>query len=182
MRLKPFAILGLVIAWTAGAAAVRAQDMPQKEHDWLKQFIGEWESEGEVFLEPGKPPLKWKGPESARAVGGFWVVSEGKADFLGQPMTSLRTLGYDPAKKKYVATSVGSFSSHLWTYEGTLDAAGKVLTLEAEGPSPAALGTLCKWRDTVEFKDKDHRVFTNAVQVEGGNWQTVVVVNSRRKK
>jgi len=28
------------------------------EHDWLGQFVGEWETELECPTEPGKPPMK----------------------------------------------------------------------------------------------------------------------------
>jgi uncharacterized protein DUF1579 len=45
------------------------------------------------------------------------------------------TLGYDPEKKQYVGTWVGSMMSYLWVYDGSLDAEEKVLTLNAEGPS-----------------------------------------------
>ena len=47
----------------------------------------------------------------------------------------LMTLGYDPAKKRFVGTWVGSMMAHLWVYEGSMDAEEKVLTLSAEGPS-----------------------------------------------
>ena len=33
------------------------------------------------------------------------------------------TLGYDPAKKKYVGTFIASVMTHLWIYSGSLDAA-----------------------------------------------------------
>lgn len=180
--MKKFAIAGLIVTLLADAALLRAQDAPKKEHEWLQQFAGEWESDAEVFLAPGQPPLKWKGPASARALGRFWIVAESTVTFMDQPLTGIRTLGYDTQKKKFVGTWVASFSSYLWKYEGTVDAAGKILTLEAEGPSPHAPGTLCKWKDVIEFKSKDHRLFTNSVQVEDGKWVTVVIVNSRRKQ
>ena len=59
----------------------------------------------------------------------------------GGPATTLMTLGYDPEKKRFVGTWIGSMMTHLWIYDGALDAAGKVLTLDAEGPSFAGDGT-----------------------------------------
>ena len=44
------------------------------------------------------------------------------------------TLGYDPVQKRFVGTFIGSMMTHMWIYNGTLDAAGKVLTLDTEGP------------------------------------------------
>ena len=57
----------------------------------------------------------------------------------------IMTLGYDPQKKRYVGTWIGSMMTHLWVYDGALDAAGKVLTLDAEGPAWPATG---RWRST----------------------------------
>ena len=48
----------------AGSGIVVAQEatpeVPEvaKEHQFLKQFVGEWECEGQAFVEPGKPPVK----------------------------------------------------------------------------------------------------------------------------
>jgi hypothetical protein len=32
---------------------------PQKEHQWLQRFIGEWTFEGEAMMEPDQPPSKF---------------------------------------------------------------------------------------------------------------------------
>ena len=64
------------MALLSGATSLIAQDMPQmpapmKEHQWLEQFVGEWETEMECVPEPGKPAMKGKGTESTRMLGGF---------------------------------------------------------------------------------------------------------------
>lgn len=175
-------ILAGTLASQSSSWAQQKAPAPPSEYVLLQQFVGEWDSNAELFLEPGKPPLKWKGPEIARKVGQFWVVAESTVTFMDQEMAGIRTFGYDSLKKKYVSTAVGSFSSHLWNYEGTVDATGKVLTMEADGPAPYAPGTLCKWRDQFEFKSADHRVFTNLVQLKDSTWVPVVKVESHRRK
>ncbi len=101
---------------------------------------------------------------------------------MEMPMTGVMTLGYDPEKKKYVGTWVDSMTSHLWRYEGTVDAAGKVLTLDTEGPNPAAPGKTAKFKERIEFKSKDHKVFTSSMQGDDGEWVTFMTMNSKRKK
>src|SRR5690349_8601328 len=70
------------------SAAARAQEpsfrAPQKEHEWLRQFVGEWEMESECTPAPGQPPVKGRMQEKVRTIGGFWVMSEGDSEMMGQ--------------------------------------------------------------------------------------------------
>ena len=62
------------------------------------------------------------------------------------------------------------------------DAAEKVLTLNAEGPSFAGDGKLAKYKDAIELKSDDHRVLTSHVLGDDGKWQGFMTANYRRKK
>ena len=188
--MKKMAIAVFVVAMMAGAGVdwLRAQqDMPPmpeptKEHQWLNQLAGEWETEAEIFMEPGKPPMKVKGAESSKMVGGFWYVGNVKSTVMEHPMSAVLTLGYDPEKKRYVGTWVDSMMPHLWTYVGKVDATGKMLTLEAEGPCPGMPGKISKFKETIEIKDKDNRLFTSNMQMDDGSWMKIMNVTYRRKK
>ena len=149
---------------------------PQKEHQWLKQLEGEWETQAEMVMEPGKPTVKTKGTESVRSLGGFWSLTEMKC--FGIPVTGVMTVGYDAQKKKYVGTWVCSMSDWLCTYEGSVD--GRVLTLECEGPNPLT-GKMVKMKDVIEIKDKDHRTLTSSLQTADGKWLTFMTMHVRRK-
>src|SRR5262245_22537347 len=101
--MRKMAVLAMVAVVLVGGIGSRAQDNsqipePQKEHKWLKQLEGEWETEAEMVTEPGKPPVKCKGTESVRSLGGFWSIAEMKSDYMGVPFTGLMTIGYDPQK------------------------------------------------------------------------------------
>ena len=183
----PRLALAALLATLLSAAALRAEDAPvpeapRKEHEWLQQFVGEWESEAEASLGPDQPPLKCKGSETVRSLGGRWIVAELENSVMGHKVSAVLTVGYDPRKGKYVGTWVDSMQNHLWVYEGTVDAAGKVITLEAEGPSFTDPGKTAKYRDAVEFKSKDHRVLTSSVLGEDGRWVTFMTADYRRKK
>lgn len=161
-------------------AAEPEMPKPQKEHEWLKQLAGEWETESECIMEPGKPPVKSKGTENVRMLGGFWAINEVKMGSEGQTVSGILTLGYSAEKKKYVGTWVDSMFNYLWSYQGSLDEAGKILTLEAEGPGHEP-GKLCKFRETIEFKSADHKVFTSSIEKDG-KWVPFMTTNARRKK
>ena len=180
-------VIAAALALVVAATAVRAQQTfefpkPQKEHEWLNQFIGEWESESECTPVPGQPAVKGKSTEKIRSLGGFWIVSESDAEMMGQKMNIVMTIGYSPEKKKYIGTWTDSMLPHMWQYEGSVDATGKILTLEADGPSMLKPGTTAKYRDVTEFKSKDERVFTSSVQNEKGEWVKMATGVAKRKK
>lgn len=156
---------------------------PQKEHQWLQKLVGEWTSEMDATMEPGKPPEKFKGTESVRSLGGLWILAEGQGEMPGGGIaTTIMTLGYDPQKKRYVGTFVGSMMTHLWVYDGALDEAERVLTLRAEGPSMAAEGKTAKYEDVIEFKSQDHRVLTSHMLGDDGKWYAFMTAHYRRKR
>jgi Protein of unknown function (DUF1579) len=184
VRLRPLRIFGAAVAvlvWSPTASSAQDYPKPVPEHEWLQQFVGEWDADTEMYMEPGKPPQRLKATESTRTLGGFWVIAEGKGAYLDQPYASILTLGYDTQKKKYLGTFIDSTLGYLWKYEGTVDPAGKILTLETEGPHPGVPGKLSRFRELTEFKSKDHRVFTSSVEGEDGKWLNLVNINYQRK-
>ena len=156
---------------------------PQKEHHWLHRMIGDWTSEAEAVMEPGKPAEISRGSESVRSLGGLWVVADGQGEMpRGGSATMVMTLGYDPQRQRFVGTWVGSMMTNLWVYDGSLDAAGRMLTLEAEGPDMAGQGKTVKYRDVIEFASDDHRVLRSYALGDDGSWQQFMTAHYRRKR
>jgi hypothetical protein len=162
---------------------------PQREHQWLQKLVGEWESEADCNMGPDKPPGKMKGTESVRSIGGLWIHAEGKSEMPGGGSgTMFLTIGYDPAKKRYVGTWFGSMMSTLWVYDGLLDASGNVLTLSTEGPvmgcetTGSEAGKTARYRDVIEFRTDDHRTLTSSMQGEDGTWIQFMQAHYRRLK
>ena len=154
----------------------------QKEHQWLQRLVGEWTYESEASMGPDKPPVKMTGTESVRSLGGIWIVGEGQGECPDSgPGTTILTLGYDPQRKRYVGTWIGSMMNYLWVYEGSLDDAGSTLTLDVEGPSMSGQGQLQRYQDIIEFKNGDHRLLRSQMLGADGKWQEFMVAHYRRK-
>ena len=102
------AVLAVMLATYLPAQQPPMMPKPVKEHEWLNQFVGQWEVESECIMEAGKPPVKSQGSEKTISLGGFWVVSEFQSSMMGMKIDARMTVGYDPAKKKYVGTWVDS--------------------------------------------------------------------------
>jgi hypothetical protein len=158
-------------------------EQPQKEHQWLQKLVGEWTFEGEMTMEPGQPPEKFTGTESVRSLGGLWILAEGRSEMPdGSPATTIMTLGYNPQRERFVGTVIGSMMTHMWVYDGGLDAAEKVLTLHTEGPNMAAEGKMARFKDVIEFKSDDHRVLTSQMLGDDGKWHEVMRGHYRRQR
>ena len=155
---------------------------PQTEHAWLEKFVGEWTYEGEVYMGPGAAPERFSGCEHGRSLGGLWFLVEGHGEMPGFPeATTMLTLGYDALKRRYVGTWIGPMTTQLWVYDGYVDAAGRTLTLNAEGPDVSSPGKTTKYRDVTEFVSNDHRIFTSEMLGADGNWHRFVTAHYWRK-
>ncbi|HLP07164.1 MAG TPA: DUF1579 domain-containing protein [Opitutaceae bacterium] len=155
---------------------------PQEEHRWLQKLVGEWLFESEAIMEPGQPPMKHSGTETVRAIGDIWIQGEGHGEMPGGgKATMLLTLGYDPQKKRFVGTWLGSMMTHLWVYDGELDAAKRVLSLTAQGPDMSTEGKMATYKDMIELRSDDHRVLTSQVLGEDGQWHRFMTAHYRRR-
>lgn len=156
---------------------------PQKEHLWLQKLIGEWTYETEPEPpEADKPGEVYRGTESVRALGPCWIVAEGQGEMCGGgSVETVITLGFDPQKGRFTGTWVGSIMTMLWVYQGDLEADGRKLNLDSEGPSFSGDGSIAKYRDVIEFVSDDHRILRSLTQNETGEWYQFMATHYYRK-
>lgn len=60
--------------------------------------------------------------------------------------------------------------THMWTYDGTLDESGKVLTLDTEGPNFSGDGSMAKYQDIIEIVDDNHWILRSRALGDDGKW------------
>lgn len=153
---------------------------PQKEHEWLQRLVGEWSYETTADMGPGNSLAKASGTETVRSLGGLWIVAEGQGSMPGgAAIQSLMTLGFDP-QKGFVGTWVGSIMTHMWVYDGMLDEAGRMLTLNCRGPAMSDEGGLADYQDVIEMVDADHRKLISRVKQSDGRWNAFMEAHYRR--
>lgn len=156
---------------------------PEKNHEWLKRFVGEWEFTAECSMGPNKPSETTKGSEKARMFGELWVIGEMTSGMPGGgEMKSIITLGYDPLKGKFVGTWVGAMMTQLFVYEGELDEATQTLPLNTVGPSWTDPKKTAHYQDVVQFLDSDRRLFWSQVRGDDGQWFRFMTAEYRRIK
>jgi hypothetical protein len=156
---------------------------PVKEHQWLQKLLGEWTYEHDCDMGPDKPAQKFRGTETVRPVGPVWIQCEGGGEMPDGGMAkTIMTLGFDPQKKKFVGSFIGSMMTYQWIYEGELDASGKKLTLDTVGPSFTAEGKMTRYKDVIELVSDDHRTLTSIQLGDDGEWREFMKAHYRRKK
>ena len=155
---------------------------PQEEHKWLVQFVGQWDMVSEGPAELVEPGQTNEATMTARMIGPFWVVSEMEGDTPVGKFRAIQTIGYDAARQKYVGTWVDSMTNYLWHYEGTIDASGMKLTLEAKGPDIFTGEGVAKYRDSYEFISSDEFRTESSMLGEDGEWVTFMSGTATRKQ
>ncbi len=150
------------------------------EQQFLQRLIGAWTLEASVISAPGQPAETQTATEHVRDLGGGWVIAEGSFTLPDGNVSSIMSLGYDPARARVVGSFVSSMMTHLWVYEGTLDAAGRSVTLFTEGPSFTTEGQIGKYKDVIAFESDDHRVLASNYLGEDGEWHRLMTAHYRR--
>ena len=84
-----------------------AQEKPKAKpvelEDVLKAYIGVWDAEIEVWPAGlDSPSTKFKGVETNRPYGEYWIASDFDSEFMGQTMKVHSIVGYDLDRKKMV--------------------------------------------------------------------------------
>jgi len=154
---------------------------PQKQHAWLQRLVGEWTSEFEACMKPGEPPIKLHGREIVRPVGDVWIIGEGEGEMPGGGTShTMLTLGFDPETRRFVGAWIGSMMTHLWIYNGSLDAEERVLTLECEGPKFDGTGGTTKYKDIYKVVSDHERILTGNILGPDGTWSEMMTATYRR--
>jgi hypothetical protein len=152
-----------------------------REHKWLQKLVGEWTFKHEMPPQPGQEPCNTQGTESVRTLGGLFIIAEGRGEMPGGGEANwILTVGYDPQKKHFVGSWVGSMMHNMWVYEGHLDPAGKTLTLETEGPKMSMTGPVegtTKYREVMEITGENERTFSSHMLGDDGKW--IQIMNAK---
>lgn len=158
------------------------QSEPVSQHRWLKQLVGEWTYEYECKMGPDQPAMKLTGREKVRMLGDLWVIAESTGEMPdGGSMSSIMTVGFDPAKNRYVGSWVGSPMASMFIYEGQLDDSGKVLPLNTEGPSFTDPSKMARYQDVIEIVGEGKRTMTSQALGDDGTWTQFMQATYTRK-
>ncbi len=116
---KPDGAGGDPMAMFAGAAKYLT---PDARHEWLGQFVGDWDVTFRMIMAPGMPAMESHGTATVKwLIDGRWLIREGDTPVMGSSVRHVTILGHDNFKQKYVSMTVDSFQTCMLTAEGFRD-------------------------------------------------------------
>jgi hypothetical protein len=155
----------LPTAWIFGLVlSCVAQEKPKSnpiELEVLKASIGVWDAEIEVWpAGPDSSSIKFKGVETNRAYGEYWIASDFDSEFMGQTMKVHSIVGYDLDQNKMIGTVVdhGPFAASM---TGDYDKDTKTVHWKTEAKDPK--GNPMVQKTSVTQKNADERVLVLSV-------------------
>jgi len=156
-------ILATTLLLGTSYSAVAQEETPSKPAalEFLQGSLGVWDAEMEVW--PGGPDadsIKFKGVETNRAYGEYWMASDFDSEVQGQTMRLHTIIGYDLEKKALVGTIIdqGPYAASM---TGEYDAATKTVRWETQ--ARAADGTPMLQKTTMTQESPDERVLVLTV-------------------
>lgn len=165
---------GLAVSCSAQEKA----DSKPVELEVLKASLGVWDAEVEVWNKgPDAPPMKFKGVETNRPFGEYWIASD--SEYVGMKLHSI--MGYDLVRKKMAGTVI-DHGPYMATMTGDYDKDTKTVTWITNAKDLA--GKPLVQKTTVTQKNENERILELSVpgEKEGEFTKFMKIKFVKRKK
>ena len=110
---------------------------PGENHKHLGRYVGSWNTSMKAWMAPGTPPMESKGTmQSEWILGGRYLQSTYKGDFMGQPFEGRATDAYDNVTKQFQSVWIDNMNTGIMVMRGTCDAGCKTMTMNGDMADP----------------------------------------------
>lgn len=163
-------------------AAYAELQQPSEHHAELAKWIGEWDCQVSVMMDPDAPPMQSRGSATFSWLHeGLWVKQEFRGEMMGQAFNGFGISGYDNFRKQYVDMWVDSMSTSMTTMRGSTMPGSDVVAMfgEMDEPMTGEIGKIV--RNVITHHSDDHATF-EMQEVMYGEPFTVMQIEYRRRK
>jgi Protein of unknown function (DUF1579) len=148
----------------------------------LEPLVGTFDARVRTWMDPSKPPDDTAGTSvNAWVLGDRWVQTKYEGVFLGETFNGIGFTGYDNVTKKYQGSWMDTASTSMMLSTGTMDAAGKVLTMKATTSDPAT-GKVTTADEKLTITDNDHHTLEMWGKTPDGKTFKMMEIQYTRKK
>jgi hypothetical protein len=153
---------------------------PGEHHKPLQRYVGDWTYTMKM-LAHGQPPMEATGTvHSEPILGGRYVQSVYKGEFLGQPFEGRSTDGYDNLAKHYVSSWVDNAGTGIMSSTGSCDAACKSFTYKASMMDPVS-GKKVNTKQVITWLDDNNYKLEMYMVNPGGKALKSMEIEAKRK-
>ena len=148
----------------------------------LEPLIGTFDAKVRMWMDPSKPPDDSAGTSvNSWVLGDRFVQTKYEGTFLGEAFNGVGYTGYDNVTKKYQGAWMDTGSTAIMTSVGTIDAAGKVITMKATTSDPAT-GKVTTADQKITIVDNDHHTIEMWGKApDGKNFKMMEIQYTRKK-
>lgn len=152
-----------------------------EQHKLLSDYLaGEWEVATKMWMEPGGEPTVGKGTCSSRMIlGGRFIESTHKGEFMGEPFEGRGITGYDNLKKKFVGSWVDNMGTCVLSVEGSYDSGSKRFTFNCTFDCPMEQSPV-KAREVIRIIDKNKHIMEWYETRAGKESKTMEITYTRK--
>lgn len=163
-------------------AAYEAAAKVGPQHEGLQYFVGKWQEEISVSMDPKAPPSKSKGAAVIQSImGGRFVQMFHAGSFMGMPHIGQGLTGYDNVTGKYLSQWIDNSSGAIFLATGSYDEAGKTYTFNGEMTDPMNPTKRTPVREVVRIESPDRYVFEWHETHEGKERKAMSIAYTRMK-
>ncbi|MGE5414562.1 MAG: DUF1579 domain-containing protein [Syntrophomonadaceae bacterium] len=148
----------------------------------LESLVGTFDAKVRTWMDPSKPPDDSVGTSvNSWVLGDRYVQMKYEGVFLGETFNGIGYMGYDNVSKKYQGSWMDTASTGMMLSNGTMDSAGKVLTLKATTSDPAT-GKVTTSDEKITIADADHHTLEMWGKTpDGKNFKMMEIQYTRKK-
>ncbi len=148
----------------------------------LEPLVGTFDAKVRMWMDPSRPPDDSAGTSvNSWVLGDRFVQTKYEGTFLGEAFNGVGYTGYDNVTKKYEGAWMDTGSTAIMTSVGTIDAAGKVITMKATTSDPAT-GKVTTADQKITIVDNDHHTIEMWGKTpDGKNFKMMEIQYTRKK-
>ena len=154
---------------------------PNENHEFLKNFVGEWVITTTAWMQPGAEPISTVGTAKAEMIiGGRFLKFDFRGAMFGQPFEGILIMGYDNYQKKNISFWIDSSSTAFYLTEGSREEGTKKIVETGVWQDPMG-GEDMNVRNTTTLVSKDEYKFEMIMILPDGTEFKSMEYRAKRK-
>lgn len=192
--MKTYRLFAFVFVLALAATSVFAQEemtpemqawneymTPGPVHERMAANAGEWKAVIKMWQYPGAEPTVSEGITSIEMIlGGRYLKSVHKAEFMGMEMNGMSIEGYDNSTKEFTSVWYDNFGTGTMIGKGTWDEANQSINYKGMVVNPMT-GKEEGFREVMYYINSDHQKMEMFMDTPEGEFQSMEILFTRTK-